>query len=624
MEDVDRKEIPSPDHAPTQKRSSTSSKNSFHESEVEESGSTDSDGETVSELSWEQSDLENETCRVMGSNFPPDSSCASSPYIRNIDPLELTSNTTEAQPKHVKPTRYDLEPATTSPEIQMLNRLDSFQSSSEYRLPTEHVLQSTPICAAQHATGPQTPGTETSAIDIQVKETPSKITPRTKAGSSQRSISQLACVKSHATDSSVTAIPSTIEYQSCEAKKGQKLDLLCTEDTPMRRANNASLYWPANCSARSNDEGYKNISGKYCSSPPVKGIINERVLGSTNLPKKRKTGSDENQTDKNAIGKKVKRLSTNFGFSQDAPLSQDPRTTALKLREEIKARNRNYKCPSEVRYSKESKPSTPISEVSPSPVSLYEKYKQCYSRYTGSREIFRGSCLYLYKVLQTDSKFSEDSWDDFIFHYCESYQPYQSHCMKRGEDPVPYDHFFASTKKDPHCNGRTVTLKSIKDAMSMKRGDQYTPSKPKANSSKGGNASKSMYSTEAEDKQPFLMDCEHGWPHRSTEHEKENWKPDQSDARELTSKMTHPVEVKDFNKADTKQKNKVVKKRTEIVPKLNSVSYLEWYKEPNTPFKEFLRSYMRLKSVKGLLGLIDEKGRAVHLTESRSIFGWSI
>lgn len=559
----------------------------YSESESEsDTGSESND----SQYSWPPSDREYELRQCRGIELPPDSSPPvlmaedKSPSKSNIpitmENLDQPGPLMRASPpvQNSEPIRFGVVNVTDSQSSQLkagdleLNYNDQFAQQFDVSTRDSNI-----------------PG------DVQVEETPHK-TP----------IKQLHSSRSEMHHSSTIAVPSTIEMSAEKQQTAQEGSLLSTERE--RRGRSPSKPLPRPTSPCSSEHSIEDADKHR----------NE---------KKRKLKNDEKENRLEAITRKVKRLNTNYGFSQDTPLSQDPILKASRMRERFRTKKGPSKVLSEASENTSRAAAPTLQEPHKGGIArtTYERFTEYYPQYTGDQDLFHGSCIRLSKVLATDLNFPESSWDDFIFYYSEGYQPYLERCMKRGEDPIPYVRFFAKMRKEPHCDQNIVTDISISDLLSARDVARNAPLQSETNQQSivivNSVGDKSSATT--------LQRCETEPKVSSRGFNNHKTKPrffvepgDEDTEADKVGEQDRRVGLYNRTAASSSKIEKTLHKdnKATTIP----ASRKEWFEEPNTPFKEFLTSYLKLKSVNGALGQVNEKGKTIRDTEPANILDWPV
>ncbi|OCK86089.1 hypothetical protein K432DRAFT_169021 [Lepidopterella palustris CBS 459.81] len=265
--------------------------------------------------------------------------------------------------------------------------------------------------------------------------------------------------------------------------------------------------------------------------------------------------------------------------------------------------------------STSSKQSIISSEVA----SLFYKFIKAYPAYLGDAKHFFGLCRQIDDLQKKDKMAHKSLWDDYIVKHKTVYGQYLDHCRDEGDDPVPYIKFYNDEIDEPTCSKRIVTPASLKSALEgpLPSSPAYPGSIHYPNTAVPTSAPQSSIPARRPPSSP-TQNRNAKRPRRSLP-----WVSDSS--APYTNPPTNPPRnpprhsfpgndyersklTPSFNRVASVGIVKSASGANEREEKDDSNNTESWYKDPNTPFKEFGASFSRMPSVFGRYGTADAEG----------------
>ncbi|KAL9095856.1 MAG: hypothetical protein Q9165_001853 [Trypethelium subeluteriae] len=288
----------------------------------------------------------------------------------------------------------------------------------------------------------------------------------------------------------------------------------------------------------------------------------------------------------------------------------------------------------------------------PPNVDVFEKFTRAYAEYPGDRKHFWNFCQRLNK-LQADGKAQHRFlWDDYIIRHLTEYPSYYTRVNTEGEDPMSYDEYYRHEIEEPLATQRIIDPANLK--MAIEQGPvlpsrQHTPasgttvraevqastsrSLPPITPTPASQKARSERSSGGNEGQRRDGKVVHSPRYDGASAQRQNYHPNinfmdliVAEARaELT--VEDPTEAKPDTRTEV-QENGVIEtdgvateepmgqNLTEAHMETSSEIHAEdgvievdgggdeFTKDYNTPFKEYARAYVSLKSIDGRLGTI--------------------
>ncbi|KAL6716606.1 hypothetical protein ACLMJK_006173 [Lecanora helva] len=101
---------------------------------------------------------------------------------------------------------------------------------------------------------------------------------------------------------------------------------------------------------------------------------------------------------------------------------------------------------------------------------IFDRFKVAYPTYHGDRRHLIAMCKKINSLLNSGRVEHPALWDDFIVRHKTDYQQYVQHCAEEVEDPLRYEDFYRIKIEEAKCRKRLITLKTLGEVLSL--GDQ--------------------------------------------------------------------------------------------------------------------------------------------------------
>ena len=260
-------------------------------------------------------------------------------------------------------------------------------------------------------------------------------------------------------------------------------------------------------------------------------------------------------------------------------------------------------------------------------VDIFERFATTYPEYKGDRKHFHNLCKKL-STLQSQGKAQHRSlWDDFIIRHKTDYVSYLGQVATEGGDPLAYEDYYNEEVEEPLIRKRVVNPATLKTALEQPIAPNSgystrTMTVSTRTPEKAGNSMKIIEPSSREMHAELTHPVESSGDVGEQKPIEVNNSDDLNDA--ATLEHNHPLDngvlepppglvssdmTRTTLKASIPTKAKTRKRSQRHVKRVvDSESEIsEFWKDRNTPFKEYARAYASLKSVDGRLGTISEK-----------------
>ena len=128
--------------------------------------------------------------------------------------------------------------------------------------------------------------------------------------------------------------------------------------------------------------------------------------------------------------------------------------------------------------------STPLSNLTQR--SLFDRFKQAYSDYTGDENLFLGMCRNIDNLVKENRMEHRSLWDDFIVRRSTEYPQYLLRCSEQADNPMPYEKFYREEVEEPIHTKKIVTPASLQEIIQSreqpKEGNIHSTPQPLSNS----------------------------------------------------------------------------------------------------------------------------------------------
>ncbi|XTI84413.1 hypothetical protein V2W45_1224197 [Cenococcum geophilum] len=228
---------------------------------------------------------------------------------------------------------------------------------------------------------------------------------------------------------------------------------------------------------------------------------------------------------------------------------------------------------------------------------LYSKFTEAYPDYTGDEKHFVGLCRMIDNLQKAEKMEHKSLWDDFIIRHKTSYGKYIVRCSEEGNDPVPYIKFYHDQIDEPAYTKRIMEPGILKSAL-----DQYSASPavlhPTPSSSIPARRQPNFPATVRSPKRsrrslPWAQPPPSSSIPSSNRTRRSLPSGDHLRSKPSSQSLNRPCAVEDSPPGANAMEEK---------------NEIKWHEQNNTPFKEFMSGYVRLKSVEGRLGAFGTNG----------------
>jgi hypothetical protein len=243
---------------------------------------------------------------------------------------------------------------------------------------------------------------------------------------------------------------------------------------------------------------------------------------------------------------------------------------------------------------------------------LYSKFTEAYPDYTGDEKHFVGLCRMIDNLQKAEKMEHKSLWDDFIIRHKTNYGKYIVKCSEEGDDPVPYIKFYHDQIDEPAYTKRIMEPGILKSAL-----DQYPASPavshPTPSSSIPARRQPNVPATARSPKRsrrslPWAQPPPSSSIPNSNRTRRSLPSGDHLRSKPPSQSLNRPCAVEDSPPGANAMEEK---------------NEIKWHEQNNTPFKEFVSKYVRLKSVEGRLGAFGTNGKLRPPANVTDVLLWS-
>ena len=210
------------------------------------------------------------------------------------------------------------------------------------------------------------------------------------------------------------------------------------------------------------------LDHKRARQPQLKTLPSEETLSESRSQSQSTATTHESDRESKGKSESAKQPSLDLEIHNDLPNRSDEEhiETPVEVSQVLAVDG-----PSDAAYNQLVSPTlkrqpTPLSKLTQR--SLFDRFKQAYSDYTGNENLFLGMCRNIDNLVKQDRMEHRSLWDDFIVRRSTEYPQYLLRCSEQADNPMPYEKFYREEVEEPIHTKKVVTPASLQEIIQRK------------------------------------------------------------------------------------------------------------------------------------------------------------